>query len=276
MRTLDSTPSSEPSGEEYDVIIVGGGAAGLSAGVFTARYGLDTLVLDRGPSSLRQCYNLENYLGFIGITPEAFLELGRAHARYEGCEIVDDRVRGVHDTDSGFTIDRQEGSQLRSRYVIAASVYDGSYLTDLIDSESDADHPVECDEATGRTDIDGLYVAGWLSGGPHQVIICAGHGARVAKSLIHDYRVREQGFVEELAGYWDWRVEDGTYDDAGWEDHVDAWIDDQLGDREINEDRLARLRDTIKTERLSFCATEEQRKRRLRDARQLLDECVYE
>lgn len=36
-----------------EVIVVGGGVAGLSAAVFTARHGLDTLVFDSGESILR-------------------------------------------------------------------------------------------------------------------------------------------------------------------------------------------------------------------------------
>ncbi len=48
---------------EYDVAIVGGGPTGCSAGVFTARYGLDTVLFDRGRSSIASCAHLENYLG---------------------------------------------------------------------------------------------------------------------------------------------------------------------------------------------------------------------
>ena len=49
--------------ERRDVAVVGGGPAGSSAAVFTARYGLDTVVFDRGPSSIGRCAHLGNYLG---------------------------------------------------------------------------------------------------------------------------------------------------------------------------------------------------------------------
>ncbi|TKX78401.1 FAD-dependent oxidoreductase, partial [Halorubrum sp. SD626R] len=42
-----------------DVVVVGGGVAGLSAAVFTARHGLDTLVVDAGGSVLRRNARLE-------------------------------------------------------------------------------------------------------------------------------------------------------------------------------------------------------------------------
>ena len=50
--------------DHHDVVIVGGGPAGCSAGVFCAREGLDTVMFDRGRSSIQRCAHLENFLGF--------------------------------------------------------------------------------------------------------------------------------------------------------------------------------------------------------------------
>lgn len=46
-----------------DVVVVGGGPAGCSTAVFTARYDLDTAVFDRGASSIDRCAYLANHLG---------------------------------------------------------------------------------------------------------------------------------------------------------------------------------------------------------------------
>ena len=94
----DDTATDESDGgvPEYDVVVVGGGPAGCSAGVFTARDDLDTVVFDRGNSSLRRCAYLENYLGFpAGIDIETFSALAQDHAETAGCEVVDDLVVGV-------------------------------------------------------------------------------------------------------------------------------------------------------------------------------------
>lgn len=273
-----------PASDDYDVVVVGGGASGLAAAVFTARYGLDTVVLDRGVSAIRRCYAVENYPGFLGIDPESFLSLARGHVRYEGGEVVDRHVRRVEREDGAFRVrtdgdDGDEGAALRADYVVAATAYDADYLAGLRDGEfhGEGDHPVDADEATGRTDVDGLYVAGWLSGDPHQVVISAGHGARVAKSLVRDHRVNEEGFWEEVAQFWDWCVEEGTYGGEDWEAHVGEWIDERIPeDRDLDEDRIAAVRRAIKEERRDIQTPAAERAERLRDARALLDEVVSE
>ena len=61
---------------ECDVVVIGGGPAGCAAGIFTARYGLDTVLFDRGRSSIQRCAHLENYLGFpAGIDVETLYEV---------------------------------------------------------------------------------------------------------------------------------------------------------------------------------------------------------
>jgi len=70
--------------------------------VFTARYGLDTVVFDRGRSSVTQCAHLENYLGFPGgIDIETLYDLMHDHAREAGCETRTALVESVERTDDG-------------------------------------------------------------------------------------------------------------------------------------------------------------------------------
>ena len=102
----DGHPPADPdSSVDHDVLVVGGGAAGLSAATFLARYGFDTLVFARGTSAIGQCAHLENYLGFpAGITPERFLRLGRTQVEHEGGTVREELVERVERVDLG---DRQ-------------------------------------------------------------------------------------------------------------------------------------------------------------------------
>lgn len=200
---------------DADVVVVGGGPTGCSAGVYTARGGLETIVFDRGPSSLRRCASLENYLGFPAVDVETFLQLAHDHAERAGCRIRRDLVESVASVpDGGFRIDPQEGEPTTARFVIAATKYDAEYLrgldadamfvTEERDDESgqrfDRDYP----DDDGRTPIDGLYVAGPLAGGGDQAIVAAGHGATVARALLEDRR-REEGYWGRFATHYDWR-----------------------------------------------------------------------
>lgn len=57
---MNETRRSEAPTAQYDVVIVGGGPSGCSAGVFTSQYGLDTVAFDRGNASLRRCVSLDD------------------------------------------------------------------------------------------------------------------------------------------------------------------------------------------------------------------------
>ncbi len=57
-----------------NVVIVGSGPAGVSAALYTARAGLDTTVLTKGPGALARAEAIENYYGFEAPVPGAELE----------------------------------------------------------------------------------------------------------------------------------------------------------------------------------------------------------
>lgn len=73
-----------------DILIIGGGPAGLTAALYAARSGRKTVVLSgRAPSRLAAGYQVENYPGFLSIDSRDLLEKFREHARHFGAEIVD-------------------------------------------------------------------------------------------------------------------------------------------------------------------------------------------
>ena len=51
--------------ENFDVVICGGGAAGLTAGIYAARSGKRCVILDRGDSQLLYAARIENMPGFV-------------------------------------------------------------------------------------------------------------------------------------------------------------------------------------------------------------------
>lgn len=64
----------------YDLIIIGGGPAGLTAGIYAVRYGLDTLILERNEISgqISMADIVENYPGFPSISGLELMERFRS------------------------------------------------------------------------------------------------------------------------------------------------------------------------------------------------------
>jgi thioredoxin reductase (NADPH) len=71
-----------------DILIVGGGPAGYTAGIYAARAGRKTIILEgRGASRLAVGYNIENYPGFPEISSLELLQKFRAQAIQFGAEV---------------------------------------------------------------------------------------------------------------------------------------------------------------------------------------------
>ena len=193
-----------------DVVVVGGGVAGLSAATFTARHGLDTLVVDAGESILRRNAHLENFPGFpAGVNARQLLDLLDEQAEAAGCERAEDTVVYVEETDdeSGFMIGTEAGDSYRTEYVVAATKNEVGYL-DGVDGVGVIERGkafVDVDER-GRTGVDGLYAAGRLAEKPHQAIVCAGHGAEVGVTILED---------DDRPFYHDWVTPKGYFTDRG-------------------------------------------------------------
>ncbi len=72
-----------------EILIIGNGPAGLTAGLYAARAGRRTLILEgRAASRLSIGYKLENYPGFISIDSQEFLKKMRNHAEHFGAQIM--------------------------------------------------------------------------------------------------------------------------------------------------------------------------------------------
>jgi len=198
---------------DTDVAVVGGGAAGLSAAIYTARNELDTTLIDAGSPILRRNAHLENYPGFpAGVNARRLLDLMKEHADRAGVDRREGVVGSVKQTDPGgeayrFEVEIEDGSVYGARYVVAATKNNVGYL-DCIKGVGVIDRGKEFvdTEEYGRTGVDGLYAAGRLAEKPHQAIVAAGHGAEVGVAILED---------DDQPFYHDWVAPDGYFTDRG-------------------------------------------------------------
>nr|WP_245192889.1 NAD(P)/FAD-dependent oxidoreductase [Amycolatopsis alba] len=83
---------------EYDVVIIGGGAAGLSAALVLGRARRKVVVIDGGTPRNAPAAHAHGFLTRDGIPPKELLETGRDEVRGYGVEIIDDVVHRLrHD-----------------------------------------------------------------------------------------------------------------------------------------------------------------------------------
>src|SRR5512133_310899 len=86
----------------YDVVVVGGGVAGLSGALLLARSRRSVLVVDAGEPRNAPAAGVHGFLSRDGVDPLALLELGRAEVRGYGGQVIDGRARSAtRDVDGG-------------------------------------------------------------------------------------------------------------------------------------------------------------------------------
>ncbi|MFD0366558.1 NAD(P)/FAD-dependent oxidoreductase [Streptomyces sp. NPDC127114] len=80
---------------DYDVVVVGGGAAGLSAALVLGRARRTTLVIDAGEPRNAPAGHMQGYLGLDGMSPADFLAAGRREIAAYGVEWTEGLVTSV-------------------------------------------------------------------------------------------------------------------------------------------------------------------------------------
>jgi len=107
--------------QQYDVVVVGGGAAGLSGAVALARSRRSVLVVDAGQPRNALAAGVHNYLGREGARPADLLADGRAEVASYGGQVVDGVVTAVRQEDDAFRVTLDDGREVGARRLLVAT-----------------------------------------------------------------------------------------------------------------------------------------------------------
>ena len=111
----------------FDVVVVGGGAAGLSAALVLGRARRRVAVVDAGSPRNAPATHMQGFLSRDGMPPSELLAAGRAEIAEYGVELIIDQVAGI---EPGFHLRLASGLILEARRILLATGV-GDELPDL-------------------------------------------------------------------------------------------------------------------------------------------------
>lgn len=216
-----ATPASTAS-VLHDVVVVGGGAAGLSAALVLTRARRDVVVVDAGKPRNAPAAHMQGFLGSDGLPPSELLAAGRAEVAGYGGQFVDATVTAVvprsspaRATELGFEVRLDSGESMWARRVLVTTGlrdvipdipgarerwgkdllrcpychgYEvrGEPLGVLVGSPDGIRDGWVAVDGTGRTSVTGVWAAGNAVNPRAQVITAAGEGSAAAIAINND------------------------------------------------------------------------------------------
>ncbi|HVJ19276.1 MAG TPA: NAD(P)/FAD-dependent oxidoreductase [Polyangiaceae bacterium] len=182
--------------EHYDVVIVGGGPAGLSSALMLGRCRRKTLVCDSGHYRNRAAQAMHGYLSRDGVEPAEFLNLARQEIeRYPSVALWFGEVTDVIRAQGGFVVERQRAERVTARkLVLATGVIDelpelegaaelmgrGVFHCPYCDGWELADQPLA---AYGRQDVRGAGLSLLLTSWSRDVVLLCDGPAELEAEL---------------------------------------------------------------------------------------------
>ena len=107
----------------YDLVIIGGGPAGLSAAIYAQRAKLNAVMIEREGcgGQMSQTYEVDNYPGLPGLSGMELADKMREHAEKLGNEIIYEDVKSINRQNDRFVLHYDTGGVCETKGIIIAS-----------------------------------------------------------------------------------------------------------------------------------------------------------
>ncbi|RRJ33651.1 NAD(P)/FAD-dependent oxidoreductase [Halocatena pleomorpha] len=164
------------------VTVIGGGPAGLSAALFTAKNGLSTAVFDTDATWMHKAH-LFNYLGIDSVDGSAFMDDARDQIDEFGVDRhQEESVTEVNRSEADFTVVTEE-DEYESEYVVLATGADRD-LAETLGCAFGDDGTVDV-SISMETSVENAYATGAMVRAEEwQAVISAGDGAAAALNIL--------------------------------------------------------------------------------------------
>ncbi len=114
-------PQISQNNQIYDVIIIGGGPAGLSAAIYTSRRALKTLVISKDVGGqVINTNDIENYPGFEQISGPELAQKWRSQTEKFGVEFKFEEINGLEEKQGNFRLNTEQNNEYFGKTVILA------------------------------------------------------------------------------------------------------------------------------------------------------------
>ncbi|MFC8126321.1 NAD(P)/FAD-dependent oxidoreductase [Streptomyces sp. NPDC057302] len=209
---------------EVDVLVVGGGAAGLSAALTLARARRSVLVVDSGEPRNAPADAVHGFLSREGLAPGELLKIGREEIAGYGGRTVADRVTGVRRSGERFVVETASGRSHHARRLLVT--------TGLVDELPDVPG---VRERWGRDVLHCPYCHGWEVRDEPIGVLATGPMAVHQALLFRQWTPEVTLFLHTA----------GELTEEQWEQLAArgiAVVDGEVASLDVDEDRLSGVR----------------------------------
>ena len=108
---------------KYDLIIIGGGPAGITAGIYASRQKLNTLLITKsfGGQLVNKAVSINNYTGLGEVSGLELIQKFENHLRKQKIDIESDEVTRIRKIEDGFSVETAGKKELKSLSIVIAS-----------------------------------------------------------------------------------------------------------------------------------------------------------